>query len=91
MKSTIGRPRALTDRQVAAVLAAHARFLAWGALRKTVKSQRELAHEFGVSQATISLAIRSKGQYKQVSPEKRASELQRRRRKLQHLRAKGLR
>jgi hypothetical protein len=56
-----------------------------------VKSQRELAHEFGVSQATISLAIRSKGQYKQVSPEKRASELQRRRRKLQHLRAKGLR
>src|SRR5258708_24326244 len=72
-RSTIGRPRALTDRQVGVILAEHARFLAWQALRQTVKSQRQLAREFGVSQATISLAVRSKGLYKQPSPERRAA------------------
>ena len=90
-KSTIGRPRALTDRQVEIVLAAHAQFLAWKALRNTVKSQRQLAREFGVCQATVSLAIRSKGQYKQVSPERRSAEGRRRRDTLARWRAKGLR
>ena len=88
-RSTIGRPRALTDRQVEIVLAEHARFLAWRALRQTVKSQRQLAREFGVSQATISLAIRSKGQYKQVSPERRGVEGKRRRNALAHVQGKG--
>ena len=74
-KSTVGRPRALTDRQVEVILAEHAQFLAWRALRQTVKSQRELAGEFGVSQATISLAVRSKGDYKQPSPERRVATL----------------
>jgi transposase len=70
-KRTIGRPRALTDRQVAVILEEHARFLAWRAQRQSVKSQRQLARQFGVSQATISLAVRSKGQYKQRSPDER--------------------
>ena len=87
--STIGRPRVLTDQQVEAILAEHARFLAWQALRKSVRSQRELAREFGVSQATISLAVRSQGLYKQVSPEKRSSERRRRQERLVRLRAKG--
>ena len=78
-KSTVGRPRALTDRQVEVILAEHTRFLAWRALRQTVKSQRELAREFDVSQATISLAVRSKGDYKQPSPERRAATLAARR------------
>ena len=78
----MGRPRALTDRQVATILAEHARFLAWRALRQTVKFQRELAREFGVSQGTIHLATRSHGQYKQVSPERRAGEVNRRRLRL---------
>lgn len=78
-KNTIGRPRALTDRQVEIVLAEHARFLAWKALRKTVKSQRQLAREFAVSQGTISLAIRSKGRYKQLSPDLRIAKANRRR------------
>jgi hypothetical protein len=60
-KSTVGRPLALTDRQVEAILAEHARFLAWRALRQAVKSQRQLAREFGLSPSTISLAVRSKG------------------------------
>ena len=77
-KSTVGRPHALTDRQVEVILAEYAQFLAWRALRQTVKSQRQLAREFGVAQATISLAVRSKGDYKQPSPERRAATLARR-------------
>lgn len=73
MKNTIGRPRTLTDRQVQTVLGWHERFLAWKALRKTLKSQRQLALELGVSQGTISRAVRLHGQYKQVSPEQRVS------------------
>jgi len=42
-------------------------------LRKTLKSQRELARELGVSQATISQAIRLAGEYKQISPDLRAA------------------
>jgi transposase len=80
MKNTIGRPRTLTDRQVQIVLAWHERFLAWKALRRTLKSQRQLAVELGVSQGTISRAVRLHGQYKQVSPEQRVSSRRRARR-----------
>jgi len=75
MKSTIGRPRALTDHQVRIILAWHTRVLAWKALRKTLKSQRQLAQEFGVSQGTISRAVRFNGQYKQPSPEGRPTQI----------------
>ena len=80
MKSTIGRPRTLTDRQVQIVLAGYARYLAWKALRKTLKSQRQLAQEFGVSQGTISRAVRLSGQYKQPSPDERSAQVGPRRR-----------
>jgi DNA-binding MarR family transcriptional regulator len=90
MKSTIGRPRALTDRQVKIILAWHVRFVIWRALRKTLKSQRQLARELGVSQSTISYVIRLGGQYKQISPERRADEIKRRARKLALLRRRGL-
>jgi len=72
MKSTIGRPRTLTDTQVQVILVHHARYLAWKAQRLTFKTQRELAREFGVSQATITRAVRIKGEYKQLSPKERA-------------------
>ncbi len=80
MKSTIGRPRALTDRQVKIILAWRVRYLIWRALRKTLKSQRELARELGVSQATISQAIRLAGEYKQISPDLRGVAIMVRRR-----------
>ena len=80
MKSTIGRPRALTDRQVKIILAWHVRYLIWRALHKMLKSQRELARELGVSQATISQAIRLAGEYKQISPDLRAAAIRVRRR-----------
>ena len=90
MKSTIGRPRALTDRQVKIILAWHVRYLIWRALRETLKSQRELARELGVSQATISYVVRHGGVYKQVSPEHRSAEIRQRRRRAL-LKSKGLR
>jgi len=71
-QSTIGRPRRLTDQQVAWVLAEYSRYLEWRTLRATVKSQRQLARELGVSQGTVSLAIRWRGQYKQSSPDLRS-------------------
>jgi predicted DNA binding protein len=72
MKSTIGRPRRLTDRQVQMILTHYSRYLDWKALRQYVKSQRELAREFGVSQASISRVIRLRGEYKQLTPERRS-------------------
>ena len=67
MKSTIGRPRKLTDQQVRIILAWHARYLAWRALRATLKTQRQLAIELGVSQSTISRVVRSGGRYKRAA------------------------
>ncbi len=71
-QSKVGRPRRLIDQQVAWVLAEYSRYLAWRALRPTVRSQRQLAKELGVSQGTVSVAIRWRGQYKQLSPEMRS-------------------
>lgn len=78
MKSTIGRPRRLTDEQVATVLTWHQQVLAWKALRGTLKTQRQLAREFGVAPSTIAHVIRCRGQFKQASPEERSRELTRR-------------
>lgn len=61
MKSTVGRPRSLTDAQVEAIL--H-----WHATRKTIV---DIAHEHGVSEQTIRYVIRRGGKFKQPSPEKR--------------------
>src|ERR1700733_5669611 len=52
MKSTIGRPRRLTDEQVARILAWHQQILALKSLRASLKTQRELAAELGVAPAT---------------------------------------
>jgi hypothetical protein len=54
MESTIGRPRKLTDAQVRIILDWHTRYIAWRAVGRTLKSQRILARELGVSQSTIS-------------------------------------
>jgi hypothetical protein len=89
-KSTIGRPRALTDRQVEIILFEHSRRLAWKAFGASLKSQRELARELGVSRGTVSHVVRILGRYKQVSPERRARAIKRRTGNLARLRARGL-
>jgi hypothetical protein len=89
MKSTIGRPRRLTDRQVAAILAWHEQIRAWKVLRGILKTQRQLAHELGVSPATISRVIARRGEFKQPSPETRFSERTQRRRRPAPSRLRG--
>lgn len=60
MNSTTGRPRALTDAQVAEILA-------WHTSRKTI---RDVANDYGVTRTTIANLIRRRGQYKQASRER---------------------
>ena len=72
MNSTVGRPRALTDDQVRAILEWH----------RNRKSLKRLARELGVSQNTIQSCIRRNGQYKQASPELRRVALRVRRQRL---------
>ena len=69
MKSTIGRPRRLTDAQVTMILAWHEEILALKAHRAAVKTQRQLAAELGVAPSTIAHVIACRGQFKQGSPE----------------------
>jgi predicted DNA-binding protein YlxM (UPF0122 family) len=59
MNSTVGRPRSLTDAQVAAILEWH----------RNRKSFKRFARELEVSEATIRNCIKCCGQYKQASPE----------------------
>ena len=73
MKSTVGRPRVLTDDAVAMILAWHEE---WSRL----KTRKELALELGVSQTAIWHVIERRGQYKQASPERRGAEIAERRR-----------
>jgi hypothetical protein len=64
--STLGRPRALTDVQIADILA-------WHASRVSLKQK---AAEHGVSATVIRHVIRTGGKtYKQASPEQRAKNL----------------
>jgi IS30 family transposase len=61
MYSTVGRPRALTDGEVAEILA-------WAQSRKSL---RQVARDYRVSQSTIHNLIRANGEYKQASREGR--------------------
>lgn len=81
MKSTVGRPRRVTDSQVAEILEWHARLLALKAKRAEIKTTRELAHELHVSTGAIWHVVATAGRYKQPSPEHR-EKVQRERRAL---------
>jgi len=71
MKSTIGRPRRLTDEQVATILAWHEQILALKALRASIKTQREVASELGVAPSTVASVVACRGEFKQASPNER--------------------
>jgi transposase len=68
MKSTIGRPRRLSDEQVARILAWHQQILALKSLRAALKTQRQLAAELDVAPATVARVIACRGEYKKPSP-----------------------
>ena len=67
-KSTIGRPRTLTEAQVAAILAWHDAMSAWMATRASIKTIRQVAKEMGVTHGAITYVIRRRGQMKKASP-----------------------
>jgi len=75
MKSTIGRPRALTDEQVARIFKWHDAILKWKARRSKLTTLRQLAKELGVTHGAITSVIRQRG-LKQASPEHRKAELE---------------
>ena len=66
--STVGRPRLLTDAQIAAILEWH----------RNRKSLKQVARENNVTVNTIQRVIRTQGRYKQCSPELRTSNLRER-------------
>ena len=75
MNSTVGRPRSLTDAQVAAILEWH----------RNRKSFKQFARELGVSQSTIRNCIECCGRYKQAPPELRRAAIRGRQRKFERL------
>ena len=90
MKSTVGRPRRVTDEDVARILAWDKEVRAWRAKGAGLKSRRELARELGISPSTVTYIISRAGQYKLPSPEKRGEELEERHEHVAHLRTRGL-
>lgn len=79
--STTGRPRRLTDLQIAEILA-------WYHSRLT---NREVAQRYGIARGTLENIIRTNGtHYKQAPPERRKASLQARRTRRARLIAQDL-
>jgi hypothetical protein len=79
--STQGRPRSVTDAQIAAILAWHT----------TKRTNRQKAAELGISLEVLAYVIRTQGQgYKQPSPEGRNTNLNAHRSHVADLRARYL-
>ena len=70
----MGRPRRVSDDDVARILTWHEARCAWRAAGASLQSRRALAAELGVSASTISHVIACGGCYKQPSPERRDPE-----------------
>jgi len=67
-KSTVGRPRVLTDAQVAVIFSWHDAIRTWKAQRADLKTIRQLASELGVTPGAVTSVIR-RGGVKQACPE----------------------
>ena len=79
MKSTVGRPRKISDTQVAVILA-------WYASPRSIPA---LARSMGLSPSAVDNCIRCKGRYKQPSPEQRGESVRSRRARLKKLHTAG--
>lgn len=79
MRSTVGRPRALTDEQVSQILEWHKAVVE---RRKALKTVRQFAKELGVAPATVYNVIRRQGEFKAPSPDRREAELRGRRERI---------
>jgi transposase len=81
-RSTVGRPRKVTDQQVAIILEWHDTLLAWKKTRRMLKSYRQLAKDLRLSRGAVANVIQQRGMYKQPSPERRDMELRERRERM---------
>ena len=79
----------MTDAQVEVILKWHTDVQRIRELAAAVKTIRELAQELGLSRGTISDVIARRGVYKQPSPEQRAAEVGKRKRRMARLREDG--
>lgn len=70
--STVGRPRKLTDEQVAAVLRWHETIEALKVLHAYVTPVREFAARLGVTRGAITSIVKQRGVYKQPCPSAKA-------------------
>ncbi len=89
MKSSMGRPRLLTDEQVELILAWRADVEAWKAQGRRLKTRKQLAKELGVSETTVWNVLEHGGRFKQADPAERSKALRDRRRQMQTLRRAG--
>lgn len=89
MKSSMGRPRLLTDEQVELILAWRADVEAWKEQGRRLKTRKQLAQELGVSETTIWNVLEQQGRFKQADPEERSKALKERRRQMRTLRRAG--
>ena len=87
--STMGRPRRLSDADVARILTWHKARCVWLAAGTSLQSRRALAAELGVSPSTISHVIACRGCYKQPSPERRNREPESHRQVVERLHRRG--
>jgi hypothetical protein len=72
--STTGRPRKVTDEQVAAIMRRHEAIQALKVLHAYLMPVRTFASHLGVTTGAISTVIRQRGEYKQVCPSLKARE-----------------
>lgn len=79
MKSTIGRPRRVTDEQIRFILNWHAQYLSWLAQRPAIPTQDALARHLGLSPTVVNRIIYGRRRHKQPTPQDRGAELVRRR------------
>ena len=85
MKSTIGRPRRVTDEHIQLILKWRAEYLEWLAQRPAIPSQQALARHLGISAMAVNRIIRGHEGYKQAAPRERRAELARRRERLREV------
>jgi transposase len=67
-RSTIGRPRKLTDDQVAAILAWYEAHQALMILRRYLRPVQQLARDLGIAPATVYNVVSRQGVYKKRGP-----------------------
>ena len=81
----MGRPRQATDDQIKSILTWHAEYLAWLGKRPAIPTQAALAKHLKLHPTAVNRIIHHKGEFKQISPENRAAEKERRSARLREI------